>query len=84
MAEEVRWELKTCAQYFAIALIAGVGAFVSFMPDAEGGEIAIAVNIGEAWRNYMPVLGTWLLVFAILSIIRLLILYTVHHKRNKN
>jgi uncharacterized membrane protein len=72
-------------QYFVIALIAGVGAFVTSLPsEAHDGEIAVAVNIHEAWINYKPVLCSWLIGFAFLAFIKFLIFYSTHHKQNNS
>ena len=81
MTEQIKRELKTFAQYFAIALVAGVGAFVTFMPEAGEGEFAVAVNIKEAWRNYQPVMRAWLVGFAFLGVIRLLLIHIIRHRR---
>ena len=81
MTEQIKRELKTFAHYLAFALVAGVGAFLTSMPDAGEGEFAVAVNIKEAWRNYEPVLRAWLSGFALLAAIRLLLVYVIRHRR---
>jgi uncharacterized membrane protein len=84
MKEQIRREVKICAQYFALALVSGVAAFVLALPHGgREGEIAVAVNIREAWLNYEPMLRSWLLGFAFLSIIRLLIIYIARSGQNR-
>lgn len=80
-----RREISTSLQYFAIAVAVGLGAFFTTLPDVgQGGELAITINMNEAWQNYWPVMRAWLVGFATLSIIRLLLVYTIHHRRNRS
>ncbi len=83
MADKITHELKTCAQYVAIAVIAGIAAFLTSLPSGgQGGDMAIAVNIREAWTNYAPVLRSWLSVFVFLSAVRLGVFYLVQKHKN--
>ena len=60
-------------QYFVLALVAGVVSFVVFIP--------AHANIHEAWLNYEPYLGSWLLIFGALGGIRLLVFYIINCKK---
>ncbi len=65
-------ELKLAVQYAAIALLAGVLVFLSFILSVEG-----AVNIGVAWSGYQPMLYSWLVGVALLGILRLAGIYVI-------
>ncbi|MCA1616175.1 MAG: hypothetical protein LC800_19155 [Acidobacteria bacterium] len=74
-------ELSTLAQYFVIASVAGVGAFVceivwTTSPLIQGGH-ASTVNFGEAWRLYKPAFYGWLAAFSALALLRLLVLFVM-------
>ena len=74
-------ELSTLAQYFTVAAVAGVGAFVWEIvrltsPQVQG-EYASAINTGEAWANYRPVLLYWLAAFLVVALLRLLVLFVM-------
>lgn len=67
MKDLLKSELKTFAQYFALALIAGWLHFVIFF----GG--ALGMNIREAWLNYESLLRNWHIIFVGLGTIRLIV-----------
>ena len=83
MREQIRREVKLGVQYFLLAVVAGLAAFAFALPHgSREGEIAVAVNIREAWLNYEPLLRSWLLGFAFLSIIRIVIIYIARSGQN--
>ena len=61
-------ELKTWAQYFALALFAGWLHFVIFFGSIPG------INVHEAWRGYEPLMRNWLSIFAVLGALRLILI----------
>jgi uncharacterized BrkB/YihY/UPF0761 family membrane protein len=75
-----RRELSTLAQYLVIALAAGVGAFVWETSPVIQGQYANAINIGEAWRNFKPVLYSWFCAFTVFSLLRLLVVFVVKRR----
>jgi hypothetical protein len=67
-------EFAIFVQYVALAALAGLLAFhLGLASDMAGSEVAVAINMGEAWRNFAPVWKDWLLVFAALGGVRLLV-----------
>lgn len=65
--ELLKGKLKTLAQYFCIALVAGlINFFVHMLPHPR-------INLDEAWLNYEPLLRDWLIIFVAISVLRLLI-----------
>ena len=72
MKNLLKRELKIWAQYFVIALVAWWIHFSYFFTSKPG------INIHEAWRIYEPLLSDWLFIFAILSVVRLLLVMLVH------
>jgi ABC-type multidrug transport system fused ATPase/permease subunit len=82
MTEDVKRELKIFAQYFAIAVLAGLITHVLTIPVPTGtGPTVNAININEVWRNYWPYYRLWLMAFVILSVIKFLIFYIGYRKR---
>ena len=65
-------ELKLVVQYAAIALLAGVLAFLLFIASVDG-----AVNIEVAWSGYQPMLYSWLVGVALLGGLRLAGIYAI-------
>lgn len=81
MAEHMRREVSTWIQYATITLLAAVLTFVYGLPGGkQEGQYAEAINLQEAWRNYAPVVRSWLLIFLLLSTLRLVIVYVLHKK----
>ncbi|MDQ3753549.1 MAG: hypothetical protein M3371_02320 [Acidobacteriota bacterium] len=77
-------ELLTFAQYFVLVIVAGLLAFMLFtFPPSTSGEYADAINFGEAWRIYEPVMFDWLKIFGGLGVIRLAVLF-VMRKQGKH
>jgi hypothetical protein len=67
MKDLLKSELKTWMQYFALALIAGWLHFIikiASIPD---------INVHESWLNYEPLMRNWLIIFAVLGAIRLIL-----------
>ncbi|HEX7317072.1 MAG TPA: hypothetical protein VF297_24450 [Pyrinomonadaceae bacterium] len=82
MSEKIRWEVGAWVQYAALTLVAGVLTFWGALPGGrQTGEYAEAVNIGEAWKNYAPVLRSWLLIFLLLTAARLAVVYLIYRRR---
>ena len=65
MKDLLKSELKTWAQYLALALFAGWLHFAIFFGSIPG------INMHEAWLNYEPLMRNWLFIFAALGALRL-------------
>ncbi|MCA1593406.1 MAG: hypothetical protein LC754_12315 [Acidobacteria bacterium] len=67
MKDLIKSELKTWAQYTALAIFAGWLHFAIFFGSIPG------INLHEAWRNYEPLMRNWLIIFVALGGIRFLL-----------
>lgn len=84
MQSNFKSELVVCVQYFSFAVLAGLVCFIMLTASGDAdGELAVHINIGEAWKNYAPMMNWWLIVFAILSALRLLVVYTFSYHRGR-
>ena len=86
MTPEAGRELKTWAQYFAIAFLAEMLAFWNaFMPDGRSGDM---FDFREFARNQyldyeQPRLWYWFVAFTVLAAIRFSIFYLVHRRKSR-
>jgi hypothetical protein len=69
MRSETKTELSTWAQYFLIALLAELGAGMALFPHQQGSDINL---YGYFQKRVEPHLYVWLLIFMILSTIKVL------------
>lgn len=76
MRREIRREINTWVQYLVIAFVAETLAFISFFPRCDNCAFQVSALIRNMWEQYeQPRILTWLVIFLLLSGIRLLIIY---------
>jgi hypothetical protein len=82
MTSEMKGELTTWIQYFAIALAAEIGTFFVLMFRSCDG---CQYSLETAWRTIeRPRLVPWFVIFALLGAGRFLVSYAVHHYRQND
>ncbi len=81
MRKELKRELSLSIQYFVMVFIASVAAFLGMLPGSGDGELAVTINLKEAWRNIDPYVKSVLIIFSMLSGVRFLVVSLVHSGR---
>ena len=75
MKDVLKAELRIWAQYTFIAVVAGYVVFGLSFGSIPG------LNLKEAWRNYEPLWRRWLVIFAALGAVRLLLVLLFYKLR---
>ena len=78
MASVLKRELFVSVQFLLIVHIALIAAFVGMLPGGGDGELAVTVNVSEAWKNIDPYVKSVLLTFSVLSVLRLAVIFLAH------
>jgi hypothetical protein len=78
MAGILQREFYVSVQFLILVFVALVAAFFRMLPDGGDGEFVVAINISEAWKNEEPYVKSVLIIFSVLSVLRLAIVFLVH------
>lgn len=85
--KNLKREVAVLIQYLALLSVAQIAAFFWMLPsgfgESQGGELAVMINIGEAWKNVDPYVWSVLLIFGVLGLVRLLTIFLANSVRAK-
>ena len=86
MASILKREIYVSIQFLLIVVVAVVVGFFRLVTGYEpgGGEdVAAHINISEMWANEAPYVRSILLIFSVLTVLRLAVIYLVHSVRKR-
>jgi hypothetical protein len=83
MVSVLKRELYVSVQFLLIVFVALVVAFFGMLPGGGGGELVEAINISEAWKNVNPYVQSVLLIFGVLSVLRLAVIFLAHSSKKR-
>jgi hypothetical protein len=86
MASILKREIYVSVQFLLIVLAAVVVGFfrlvTAYVP-GEGEDSAVHINISEMWANEAPYVRSILLIFCVLTVLRMAVIFLVHSVRNR-
>ena len=83
MVSVLKREFYVSVQFLLIVLVALIVAFFGMLPGGGDGESVEAINISEAWENVDPYVKSVLLIFSVLSVLRLAVISLAHSLKKR-
>ena len=86
MASILKLEIYVSIQFLLIVVVAVMAGFfrltVGYTP-GRGEDVAVHINMFEMWANEAPYVRSILLIFGVLTVLRLAVIFLVHSTRNR-